>query len=224
MASKRLAALGLAAGLAGGGTVGAALGLAAVAGAQTSTESSSPSTDTDRPVEGAERLEPGTRLNDALQGLVDDGTLTEEQRQAVVDTLKEQWPGRGPDGHGPRGGRDFRPRVGLEAAASALGMTEAELRDALGPDTSVADLATQRGVDVEVVIDAIVSARKAQIADNVADGDLTQAQADKILAQLSERVTAMVNGERPPRPQHPGDGAPGGDPGAEPESPPESGN
>jgi len=198
MASTRLAALGLAAGLVGGGTIGAAVGLAAVSGAQTATDAPT----TEAPVPDAladvprhvERPAPGAHISDALQGLVDDGTLTEEQRQAVMDVLAEARPD----------GRNHHPREhgaggpGLEAAADALGMTQDELRAAVGPDTSLADVATERSVDVQTVIDAIVAARRAEIAEKVADGSLPQAQADELLESLEERVTAFVNGERPP--------------------------
>lgn len=189
MSSRRLAALGLAAGLAGGGTVGAALGLAAVSGAQTT---DTPTT-TEAPASGSEaRPDAGSRWSDALQGLVDDGTLTEAQRDAVVDALREAGPSmRGP-GHGKRG-------ASLEPAADALGLTVDELREQLRDGTTVADLAAARGVDVQAVVDAIVADRQARVAEKVAAGEITQERADEILADAESRATAFVNGERPER-------------------------
>ena len=85
----------------------------------------------------------------------------------------------------------------LDAAATALGMTESALRDALVPGTSLADIAGTKGVAVKKVIDAIVAAETAELKERVADGDITQARADAILANLNARVTAMVNSDVP---------------------------
>lgn len=63
----------------------------------------------------------------------------------------------------------------LAVAAETLGMTEDELRTALAAEgATIASIAAERGVDVQLVIDAIV-----------ADSQ----------DELVERVTAMVNGE-----------------------------
>ena len=85
----------------------------------------------------------------------------------------------------------------LDAAATALGMTESALRDALVPGTSLADIAATKGVAVKKVIDAIVAAETTELKERVADGDLTQARADAILANLSARVTTLVNSDVP---------------------------
>ena len=47
--------------------------------------------------------------------------------------------------------------------------------------------------DEQVVIDALVAARTNHINDEVASGELTQEEADAKLAELSQRVTDMVN-------------------------------
>jgi len=105
-------------------------------------------------------------------------------------------------------GRDFRHHrgAGLDAAADALGMTVEELRDALDADTSIADVAGERGVDVQTVIDAMVAEATARIDEKVADGDIDAERAETLKAGLTERITAVVNGERPAF----GRGGPGG--------------
>jgi len=87
--------------------------------------------------------------------------------------------------------------AGLEAAAEALGMTVGELRDALDEDTSIADVAAERGVDVQTVIDAMVAEATERIDEKVADGDIDAERAETLKAELAERITAAVNGERP---------------------------
>lgn len=171
---KTIAAATVAASLTAGTFAGAALGAPVIAGAADATG------------------EAAGWVQEALDGLVDDGTITEGQADAVETALEEARPERGP-------GRRFahRAHVALSAAADALGISETELRDALAEGRTMAEVADAQGVDVQSVVDALVAEKQARIADAVADGRLTQDQADEILAEVVERVTARVNGERP---------------------------
>ena len=81
----------------------------------------------------------------------------------------------------------------LAVAATALGMTEAELRTELEAGKSIAQVAEAKNVDLQVVVDALIAQHKAHIAEHVAEGKLTQAEADEKLANLETRVTEMVN-------------------------------
>ena len=130
------------------------------------------------------------RITEALSGLVDDGSITQEQADEVATALDEAGIGHG-GGH--RGGG-----FDLSTAATALGMTEDELRTALETDgTTLADVAGDQGVEVDALVDALVTAQQERIADAVEDGRLTQEQADERLADLEERVTERVNSEAP---------------------------
>ena len=123
------------------------------------------------------------RITEALSGLVSDGSITQEQADEVASTLDEA--GIGGHGGGHRGGG-----FDLSAAATALGMTEDELRTALETDgTTLADVAGEQGVEVDALVDALVTAQQERIAAAVEDGRLTQEQADERLADLEERVT-----------------------------------
>lgn len=131
------------------------------------------------------------RIRDALAGLVEDGSITDAQADEVAGTLADSRLGGhgGPHGHG--GGR-----LDLSAAATALDMTEDELRDALqADDTSLAEVAGQRGVEVDALVDALVTAQRERIAQAVEDGDLPQVEADERLADLEDRVTERVNSD-----------------------------
>jgi hypothetical protein len=143
------------------------------------------------------------RITTALSGLVDDGSLTQGQADEVATTLSDAGLG-----HGGHHGGD---RIGLETAAGALGLTEAELRTALEPDgTSLADVAQAQGVDVDTLVDALVQAQQDRIAQAVEDGRLTQAEADERLADLEARVTERVTSDEPIRGHH-GRGGPADD-------------
>ncbi len=140
------------------------------------------------------------RIRDALAGLVDDGSITDAQAHEVATTLAESGPG-GDEGRAGAG------RLGLSAAATALDLTEDELREALrADDTSLADVARAQGVEVDELVDALVAAQQERIGLAVEDGDLTQEEADERLADLEERVSERVNSDH--RGQH-GPGGPG---------------
>src|SRR5262245_770859 len=119
-----LAALGLA-----GLTAGAGAGLVLTGGSGDAAAQTSPTTpDTTAPDSSApdstapdsndaDAKDPGGFLQDALAPLVEDGTITQAQADAVIAALREARPDRGPGfgrgHHGPFGGRG----AGLEAAA-----------------------------------------------------------------------------------------------------------
>jgi hypothetical protein len=103
--------------------------------------------------------------------------------------------GRGPGG--PGGCHGGHRGAGLDAAATALGMTTEELRAQLDVDTTIADVAKAKNVDVQKVIDAMVADAKAHLDQAVTDGRLTQAEADAKKADLTDRITTLVN-EGPP--------------------------
>ena len=142
------------------------------------------------------RPDPSTHLAEVLKPLVTDGTLTQAQADKVVAALVAARPqgghggpgghhGHGPDGQG--GGK------GLDAAAKALNMTAADLRTQLDAGSTIAKVATDKGVAVQTVIDAMVADAKAHLAQEVTDGKLTQAQADAAKAKLPAQVTKLVN-------------------------------
>lgn len=135
------------------------------------------------------------RIQSALSGLVNDGTLTQAQADRVAATLDSSDALRGPGGHGGRG-------PGLATAATALGLSEADLRTALESGKTLAQVAQDRGVSVDTLVKALVDAEKARIAQQVTDGRIAQAQADERLADLTARVTDRVTGTRPVRGGH----------------------
>jgi len=98
----------------------------------------------------------------------------------------------------------------IAKAATALGMTEAELETELQAGKSIADVAKAKNIDLDTVIAKLTAAFKAHLDEEVASGKHTQAEADAKLAEFSTRVTTMVNA--PGLPMHGGKGGhgPGG--------------
>ena len=74
------------------------------------------------------------------------------------------------------------------------------MRTALQSGQSLADLAVSKGKTAQDVIDAIVAEATTKINDKVTAGDLTQAQADKIISGLTTLATDFVNNAHRPSP------------------------
>lgn len=192
---KSAVAAALTAGLIGGGAAGVILGTAGISGAQegttTTTTTVAPDTRSDEGTRPA-RPDPSARLGEVLTPLVEDGTITQAQADAVTAKLVEAGPGRGD--HGRRG-----EGPGWDAAAQALGLSTDELMTALRDGQTLAEIAEAKGVDQQVVIDALVAARSTHLDERVAAGEITQEQADSRLAEATERITDRIENGGPER-------------------------
>src|SRR5262249_17351338 len=149
-------------------------------------------------------------LKQALENRVDAavkaGTLTKEQGEALKKHIESgEYPalfglhgfgGRpfGDHRFGPRGFGHHGPFAIFQTAASYLGMSEDELREALH-DKALADIAKGKGKSVSGLVAALVAAEEKTIDEAVADGKITKAQATDIKSRLDERTQALVNGE-----------------------------
>jgi hypothetical protein len=98
--------------------------------------------------------------------------------------------GPGP-GHGPRAGF-------LDAVATYLGVTRAELRTARENGTSLAQLATQQGKSVAGLKQAIYDSARADLDKAVAAGRITSAQETTMLSNLQSHLDDIVNSTGPP--------------------------
>ena len=136
-------------------------------------------------------------IEQALTGLVSDGTLTQAQADKVASTLAERGPVDGPHGPGRPGGPGGFGGPGgpggLAGALEDLGITREELRAAAQAGTTLGDLAKANGVSSAKLVDALVAAGKARLDDAVADGRLTQAQADERAADAKARITDSLD-------------------------------
>ena len=79
--------------------------------------------------------------------------------------------------------------------AEALGMTTEELVAAQADGQTVAEIAAAQGVDLADVVAAVVAPRAERLAQSVADGSLTQEQADAMLAAMTEHMTWRLENE-----------------------------
>jgi hypothetical protein len=127
-------------------------------------------------------------LKTALANRVDAALSAGRITQAQADELKAQieagtvpfFAGAG-RGHGPGGPGHF---ADLDAVASYLGVTVAQLRADLQSGKTLAEIATAAGKSVDGLVAALVAAEKQELDDAVAAGRLTDAQRDSIATDL----------------------------------------
>ncbi len=147
-----------------------------------------------------------SKLSDALKKAYENqidaavaaGTLTKERGDALKARIESgEYPPIGFGFGGRLGGAGMHGFGRLDAAATYLGLTQAELRTQLAGGKTLADVAKAQGKSVDGLVSALVAAEKADLEAAVKAGRLTQAQADQVLANAKQRFTDMVNGTFP---------------------------
>lgn len=136
---------------------------------------------------------------EVIDEAVADGRLTEEQGEALKERIESSdgiarlWPGQ----HG-FGMRAFRMLdINLATIASELGMTTDELRAELEAGATLSEVITAHGSTVDAIVTALVADAETELAEAVANGNLTQEQADQILTNLPDRLTQMIESGLP---------------------------
>jgi hypothetical protein len=188
-----------------GGT--AALAAVLGGGAAVAATGSSPVEESDAIVEdAAEQLgvtsqELDAALTEALKNRIDadvaDGRITEERAAELkerIDAGEVPLVGVGPGKGHHRGHHGF---VDFEAAAVFLGVEESALRERLRGGNTLAEVATAEGRTAAGLVDALVEAATADLAEKVEAGRLTDARRDAILENLESRMQDAVDGEHP---------------------------
>lgn len=137
--------------------------------------------------------------NDMIDDAVANGRLTEQQGQALKERIAS---GNGivrfmPGHHGIARHAFGILDINLDTIAAEIGMTGDELRAELEGGATLTDLITDQGSTVEAVVDGLVADAETNLEEAVANGSLTQDQADRILATLPERLTRMIENGGP---------------------------
>jgi transposase-like protein len=84
-------------------------------------------------------------------------------------------------------------KLAFETAAKTIGLSPDDLRKAMHGGHSIADVAKSHDVDVQKVVDAVISALDARIQQAVDDGRITSEQATRAKQAVATRVPKFVN-------------------------------
>jgi hypothetical protein len=133
-----------------------------------------------------------TALKNRIDAAVAAGRLTKAQGDELKARIDSGDLPLGLGGLGHHGG-PFGHFLELDAAADYLGLSESQLRSELSGGKTLAQVARDHGKSVDGLIDAMVGEAKKHLDDAVADGRITRAQADSVLADLKQRITDRVN-------------------------------
>ena len=183
----------------------AALAVAGAGAAVAATSGSTPQDESKAVVDDAAQQlgVSSTALSDALKKAFEDrvdasvaaGTITKAEGDAIKSRIESQdYPMLAGPGFGHYDAHGFGH---LGAAATYLGLTEAELQTQLAGGKTLADVVKAQGKTVDGLVAALVADEKKQLAAAVSAERLTQTQADAMLANAQQRFTDMVNGTMP---------------------------
>ena len=142
-----------------------------------------------------------------LDAAVKAGWLTQAQEDAITAKLKQVVTDLVNGTHPAMPLTPQAPRLGrggeLEVAADYLGISVDTLLSDLRSGKTLAQEAQAKGKTAADLAKALVADAKSKLDAAVKAGKLTQAQEDKITANLEQRVTDMVNGVHPALPSVP---------------------
>ncbi|MCO5177325.1 MAG: YckD family protein [Thermomicrobiales bacterium] len=133
-----------------------------------------------------------TAGNETVDEAVTNGDLTESQGDALKNRIE--------NGHffsfGRPGARIgmavFGHGVTLDTVSDTLGMSVDDLTAELQSGSTLEEIITAHGSSVDAIVNALVEQAKSSLDTAVANGRLTQAQADNMLSALPERLTQMI--------------------------------
>lgn len=132
---------------------------------------------------------PAGRLGDVLAGLVGQGTISQDQADAVEKALteahEEAWQER-------EQMREERQAERDALLQDTLGVTEEQLRERLRAGETLREIA---GDNAEEFVDALREQVRTHLGEAVGEGRMTQEQADAMLERAQERADAWLAGE-----------------------------
>ncbi|UKS26440.1 hypothetical protein LOZ80_33810 [Paenibacillus sp. HWE-109] len=105
------------------------------------------------------------------------------------------------EAHGGKGRGDFGNRGGfhgnnvVKETATILGVEESAVQEALKADKTLAAFAVEKGLTEADFLAKLVAAETASLTEQVTAGKITQEQADKVIAGLSDQLTKQIQGK-----------------------------
>jgi len=129
-----------------------------------------------------------------------DGRITQERADRMTENLPDLIE-RGLNGDlfgnrvGRRPLRQVSEQILVNVTADETGLRPAEILQQLRDGSTLAEIITTNGGSVDETITAAVAAATERINEAVANGNMTQEQADMLTESLQDVYTAAINGE-----------------------------
>ncbi len=198
---KLIASVALVTAVAVGGLAVAAvnpLNIVSAKSSGTSTTAADPGSGKAKAKSGARHIRAAKLLDQALAGVVKNGTITKAQavavKQAIQDTAKEfRAEHKGQKGQKGAALRKSLRRGVVKTSATAIGVAPKDLVAGLKSGKSISQIAQAKGVDPKTVVTAIVTAGNSKVDAAVTAGKIDAARAAKIKQRLPELATKVVN-------------------------------
>jgi len=135
-------------------------------------------------------------LQDRVDAAVAAGRLTKAQGEELKQRIaSDEFPLFGP----PALGSGFAPPHpffhGLDAAATYLGLTEAELRARVNRGNTLAEIAKAEGKSTEGLKAALRQEERAKLDAAVSAGRLSKAEEQRVLSDLERRIDELVDAQ-----------------------------
>lgn len=134
-----------------------------------------------------------TRINEAVAN----ERLTQEQADELIANLERLFTN---SINGTLREHLVETRVGvsvLQLAADQTGLAPREITEQMRSGTTLAELLTANGVDVNAFIDDVVAQANTRLDQAVENGRITQERADEMLANLREQLNVRLNSTNP---------------------------
>lgn len=128
---------------------------------------------------------------------VADGRITQERADVMLQNV-EEWVTAAINGDLPRGGRfGDRERVILDAITEATGLAPQQIAQQVRDGATLAEVISANGGDVDAIIDLAVQTATDRINQAVANGRISQDEANELLTNLDSTITELFNTQNP---------------------------
>lgn len=135
-------------------------------------------------------------FEDRIDAAVAAGRLTKQQGDELKQRIESgDFPLFGPPAFGPGFGAPHPFFHGLDAAATYLGLTEAQLESRINNGKTLAQIAEAEGKSVDGLKAAMLKDARAKLDEAVKAGRLSKAEEQQVLKDLGQRIEDLVNGQ-----------------------------
>jgi len=135
-------------------------------------------------------------IENRIDAAVAAGRLTKEQGQELKQRVESgDFPLFGPPAFGPGFGAPHPFFHGLDAAATYLGLTEAQLESRVNSGKTLAQIAKAEGKSVDGLKAAMLKDARAKLDEAVKAGRLSKAEEQRVLQDLQKRIDDLVDGQ-----------------------------